>query len=48
MYLYYLLGWKLMTKYYGRWQKGEDEKELQAEVQVRKEERNMQEHTANF
>uniref|UniRef100_A0A3Q3MRB1 chitin synthase n=1 Tax=Mastacembelus armatus TaxID=205130 RepID=A0A3Q3MRB1_9TELE len=27
MYLYYLLGWKLMTKYYERWQGGEDEKE---------------------
>ncbi|XP_044192391.1 chitin synthase-like [Thunnus albacares] len=31
MYLYYLLGWKLTSKYYGRWQRGEDEKELQAE-----------------
>lgn len=48
MYLYYLLGWKLMTKYYGRWQKGEDEKVLRAEIQVRKEEIHMQEHTANF
>uniref|UniRef100_A0A8C9XK79 chitin synthase n=1 Tax=Sander lucioperca TaxID=283035 RepID=A0A8C9XK79_SANLU len=28
MYLYYLLGWKLMKKYYTRWQKGEDEAEL--------------------
>lgn len=35
MYLYYLLGWKLMTKYYGRWQKGEDESKLKAEVEVR-------------
>ena len=36
MYLYYLLGWKLMTKYYTRWQTGkDDEKELKAEVQVR-------------
>ena len=48
MYLYYLLGWKLTSKSYGRWQKGEDEKKLQAEVQVRKEEMHMQEHTANF
>ena len=35
MYLYYLLGWKLMTKYYARWKKGEEEKGLIAEVQVR-------------
>ncbi|KAM3596267.1 uncharacterized protein V6R79_011449 [Siganus canaliculatus] len=32
MYLYYLLGWKLMTKYYNRWQKGEDENELKTEI----------------
>uniref|UniRef100_A0A3Q3G9X1 chitin synthase n=1 Tax=Labrus bergylta TaxID=56723 RepID=A0A3Q3G9X1_9LABR len=25
MYLYYLLGWKLMTKYYKRWENGEDD-----------------------
>ncbi|XP_044192392.1 chitin synthase chs-2-like [Thunnus albacares] len=31
MYLYYLLGWKLTSKYYGCWQRGKDEKELQAE-----------------
>ncbi|KAM7373610.1 hypothetical protein PAMP_008450 [Pampus punctatissimus] len=36
MYLYYLLGWKLMTKYYKRWQKGDDEKTLKAEVQKEK------------
>uniref|UniRef100_A0A3Q3N5A0 chitin synthase n=2 Tax=Mastacembelus armatus TaxID=205130 RepID=A0A3Q3N5A0_9TELE len=36
MYLYYLLGWKLMTKYYERWQGGEDEKELREEVQREK------------
>ncbi|XP_071357113.1 chitin synthase chs-1-like [Trachinotus anak] len=36
MYLYYLLGWKLMTKYYARWQRKEDEKELRAEVQREK------------
>ncbi|XP_037651888.1 chitin synthase chs-2-like [Sebastes umbrosus] len=36
MYLYYLLGWKLMTKYYARWQKGEDEAELKAAVQKEK------------
>ncbi|KAM9839122.1 chitin synthase chs-2-like [Aulostomus maculatus] len=32
MYLYYLLGWKLMTKYYKRWKKGEDEDEITAQV----------------
>ncbi|GLD59450.1 chitin synthase chs-1-like protein, partial [Lates japonicus] len=36
MYLYYLLGWKLMTKYYGRWKMGGEEKELGAEVQKEK------------
>uniref|UniRef100_A0A8D3APK5 chitin synthase n=1 Tax=Scophthalmus maximus TaxID=52904 RepID=A0A8D3APK5_SCOMX len=36
MYLYYLLGWKLMSKYYARWQKGEGEIELGAEVQKEK------------
>ncbi|XP_069372206.1 chitin synthase chs-2-like isoform X2 [Paralichthys olivaceus] len=36
MYLYYLLGWKLMTKYHARWQKGGEEKELRAEVQKEK------------
>ena len=35
MYLYYLLGWKLMTKYYQRWQNKEDEQQLREEVQVR-------------
>lgn len=35
MYLYYLLGFKLMTKYYKRWQNGENEKELREDVQVR-------------
>ncbi|XP_075305454.1 chitin synthase chs-2-like [Odontesthes bonariensis] len=33
MYLYYLLGWKLMTKYYSRRQLGEEEKTLRAEIQ---------------
>ncbi|XP_062266228.1 chitin synthase chs-2-like [Platichthys flesus] len=36
MYLYYLLGWKLMAKFHARWQKGCDEKELRAEVQKEK------------
>ncbi|XP_051245639.1 chitin synthase chs-1-like [Dicentrarchus labrax] len=36
MYLYYLLGWKLMTKYFARWQKGDDEKELKADLQREK------------
>uniref|UniRef100_A0A8C9XL95 chitin synthase n=1 Tax=Sander lucioperca TaxID=283035 RepID=A0A8C9XL95_SANLU len=31
MYLYYLLGWKLMNKLYTRWQKGEDKAELRKE-----------------
>ncbi|XP_028298669.1 chitin synthase chs-2-like [Gouania willdenowi] len=33
MYLYYLLGWKLMSKYYNRWKDGDIEKELKAEVE---------------
>ncbi|KAM6974308.1 LOW QUALITY PROTEIN: chitin synthase chs-2-like [Tautogolabrus adspersus] len=36
MYLYYLLGWKLMTKYYKRWQKGENDLQLKAEVKREK------------
>ncbi|XP_060915616.1 chitin synthase chs-2-like [Labrus mixtus] len=36
MYLYYLLGWKLMTKYYKRWEKGEDDSVLKAEVKREK------------
>ncbi|KAA8578480.1 hypothetical protein FQN60_007050 [Etheostoma spectabile] len=36
MYLYYLLGWKLMTKYYARYQKGEDGPEFRAEVEKEK------------
>ncbi|XP_074543357.1 chitin synthase chs-2-like [Halichoeres trimaculatus] len=36
MYLYFLLGWKLMTKYYKRWEKGEKEKELKEEVKREK------------
>ncbi|KAM9823995.1 chitin synthase chs-2-like [Neosynchiropus ocellatus] len=36
MYLYYLLGWKLATKYYKRWQKGEDEQALKMELQKEK------------
>ncbi|XP_039461264.1 chitin synthase chs-2-like [Oreochromis aureus] len=36
MYLYYLLGWKLMTKYYTRWQKGEDEQKLKEQAQKKK------------
>ncbi|XP_033182151.1 chitin synthase chs-2-like [Anabas testudineus] len=36
MYLYYLLGWKLMSKYYKRLKKGEEEQELEAEVQKEK------------
>lgn len=34
MYLYYLLGWKLMTKYYTRLQRGEDEETLKNEAKV--------------
>uniref|UniRef100_A0A3B4TFV1 chitin synthase n=1 Tax=Seriola dumerili TaxID=41447 RepID=A0A3B4TFV1_SERDU len=36
MYLYYLLGWKLMTKYYSRWQKSKDEKDLKEEIEKEK------------
>ncbi|XP_070702922.1 chitin synthase chs-2-like [Pempheris klunzingeri] len=36
MYFYYLLGWKVMTKYFARWQKLENENELKAEVQQSK------------
>uniref|UniRef100_A0A8C5ETN5 chitin synthase n=1 Tax=Gouania willdenowi TaxID=441366 RepID=A0A8C5ETN5_GOUWI len=32
MYLYYLLGWKLMSKYYNRWKDGDIEKELKKEI----------------
>ncbi len=34
MYLYYLLGWKVVTKYFRRWEKGEDQAELKRELQV--------------
>lgn len=48
MYLYYLLGWKMMTKYYVRWANKEDETTLRNEVKVRYEElhrcRQMQAH----
>uniref|UniRef100_A0A3B5MNJ8 chitin synthase n=1 Tax=Xiphophorus couchianus TaxID=32473 RepID=A0A3B5MNJ8_9TELE len=33
MYLYYLLGWKLMTKYYRYWQEGQHEKHLRRKIQ---------------
>ncbi|XP_063754476.1 chitin synthase chs-1-like [Eleginops maclovinus] len=36
MYLYYLLGFKLMTKHYGKWEKGEDESSLRAHVEKEK------------
>ncbi|XP_043993753.1 chitin synthase chs-2-like [Gambusia affinis] len=36
MYLYYLLGWKLMTKYHKLWQKGSNEKDLRKEFQREK------------
>ncbi|XP_054911275.1 chitin synthase chs-2-like [Poeciliopsis prolifica] len=36
MYLYYLLGWKLMTKYHRLWQKGSDENDLRKEFQREK------------
>ncbi|XP_073339235.1 chitin synthase chs-1-like [Pagrus major] len=35
MYLYYLLGWKLATKYFGKWGEGEDEAEVKREFEVR-------------
>ncbi|CAL1583627.1 unnamed protein product [Knipowitschia caucasica] len=36
MYLYYLLGFKLMTKYYSRWKKGEVESSLKQDIQKEK------------
>ncbi|XP_026156217.1 chitin synthase chs-1-like [Mastacembelus armatus] len=36
MYLYYLLGWKVATKYYKRWESGEDEAKLTGELQKEK------------
>uniref|UniRef100_A0A8C6U1U2 chitin synthase n=1 Tax=Neogobius melanostomus TaxID=47308 RepID=A0A8C6U1U2_9GOBI len=36
MYLYYLLGYKLMTKYYVRWKRGEDEGSLKQEMEKEK------------
>ncbi|XP_044028475.1 chitin synthase chs-1-like [Siniperca chuatsi] len=36
MYLYYLLGWKVATKYFRRWGKGKDEAELKREFQKEK------------
>uniref|UniRef100_A0A8D3APD6 chitin synthase n=1 Tax=Scophthalmus maximus TaxID=52904 RepID=A0A8D3APD6_SCOMX len=36
MYLYYLLGWKVATKFYKRLAKGEDESELRKEFQKEK------------
>ncbi|KAF7642867.1 hypothetical protein LDENG_00249460, partial [Lucifuga dentata] len=36
MYMYYLLGWKLMNKYYARWRKSVDDKKLREEVEREK------------
>ncbi|KAK2920718.1 chitin synthase chs-1-like [Channa argus] len=36
MYLYYLLGWKVATKYYNRLETGEDESEVKSEFQKEK------------
>ncbi|XP_076021598.1 chitin synthase chs-2-like [Genypterus blacodes] len=36
MYLYYLLGWKLMNKYYAPWAKRENESRLKEEVKTEK------------
>ncbi|XP_061597461.1 chitin synthase chs-2-like isoform X2 [Cololabis saira] len=36
MYLYFLLGWKLMTKHYKSWQKGMDYKEVMAKIEKEK------------
>ncbi|KAJ0003674.1 hypothetical protein NQD34_008772 [Periophthalmus magnuspinnatus] len=36
MYLYYLLGFKLMTKYYALWKKGDTEGSLKKEIQKEK------------
>ncbi|XP_047238763.1 chitin synthase chs-2-like [Girardinichthys multiradiatus] len=37
MYLYYLLGWKLMTKHHGDWKMGTNENDLSKKIQVRHE-----------
>ena len=34
MYLYYLLGWKLTTKYFSKWGEGGNEAELKREFEV--------------
>lgn len=34
MYLYYLLGWKVGSKYYRKLEEGADKKELRREFQV--------------
>ncbi|XP_037651272.1 chitin synthase chs-2-like [Sebastes umbrosus] len=36
MYLYYLLGWKVATKYFKRWGKGDDEFELKKQFEKEK------------
>uniref|UniRef100_UPI003AADC7D5 chitin synthase chs-1-like n=1 Tax=Centroberyx gerrardi TaxID=166262 RepID=UPI003AADC7D5 len=36
MYLYYLLGWRLMTKYYISWVNGEEEAELKTKIEKEK------------
>ncbi|XP_054911263.1 chitin synthase chs-2-like [Poeciliopsis prolifica] len=36
MYLYYLLGWKLMTKYHTDWKKGENETDLKIKIKREK------------
>lgn len=40
MYLYYLLGWKVSTKYFKRWGKGEEDVEVKNEFEVRREKTN--------
>ncbi|XP_068431907.1 chitin synthase chs-2-like isoform X2 [Clinocottus analis] len=36
MYLYYLLGWKVATKYFKKWEKGQEEAELRKEFEKEK------------
>ncbi|XP_050925201.1 chitin synthase chs-1-like [Lates calcarifer] len=45
MYLYYLLGWKVATKYYKRLEKAEDESELIREFEVRQQKTHKEKHS---
>ena len=34
MYMYYLLGWRLDTRFYRRWLNGEDQAQIEREKEV--------------